>query len=169
MDNIIKYMDPPGMGKPNRGAVFNIISRIYDIVKSDIKKVSNAFFPLLCDVEMLDKHSAALNIPKFPYEEENDYRARTATGAGFIENKGTRGQVIQYLNKLVPERYSLFEGPAMCFRIGYSRLGFAALGTGGFLNIKVRDLLPIEEEYIYTALDNILDPDIQIGIYQWPW
>jgi len=169
MDDIIKTINPPGRDKPNRGAIFNIIGRVYYIVKTDIKKTSNAFFPLLCDSGMLKKHAASLNIPGFPYEEEGDYRARTATAVGFIENRGTRGQVIQYLDKIVPQRYSLFEGPVMSFRVGYSRLGLAALGSGSFLNIKVRDLISTEADYIYAALDSILDPDIQISIIQWPW
>lgn len=167
MIDFVEGLNPPGIKKKNRSALFKIIGRTGDIIASDINRISRSPFPFLCDTKMLYRHANALNIPQFPGETEEELRARASTGANWMEERGLRRQVYSILDKIVSERYEVFECPKDGFRVGYSRIGIDRIGSGTFLSIKVRDLTDDDYNRLYSILDEILDPDIEIIIVPW--
>lgn len=167
MTGTIEKVNPPGRSKKNRGSIFRVIGRIGDIVSSDISKVSRAFFPYLCDDDMLTRHSVALGIPQFPGESREALRERASTGAKWMENRGLRGSLYDILNKVVPNRYDVFEAPKNSFRVGFSRIGIDRIGEGFFIVIKIRSLTSDDYNLLFPILDDVLDPDIEIIIIPW--
>lgn len=167
MQYVIDNINPPGLEKKNRGAVYRIIGRIGQQVKADAIRVLHNFFPFLAEETILEKHARAFSIPRFSFDTEEDFRQRVATAGKYLERQGERALVLEFLNQLVPERYKLIEYPQMGFQIGYSKLGYSPLGGGCMLFIKVTNLTTREYENIYAILDNILDPDIPINVVEW--
>ena len=167
MTELIEKLNPPGISKKRRGSLFRIIGRVGDTVNSDMNKVSRSFFPFLCDESKLKRHAAALNILQFPNESTDDFRTRVASGGKWMEERGLREQFYSILDSIVPGRYDVFEAPKNSFRVGFSQIGVDRIGNGTFIVIKVRDLQNEDYDRLFSILDNILDPDIEIIIIPW--
>lgn len=167
MKKIVEGMNPPGINKKRRGSLFRIIGRVGDITANDINKVSRSFFPYLCDVRMLKRHAAALNIPQFPNEKEEEFRSRVSSGAKWMEARGLRSQLYNILDRIIPRRYDVFEAPKNSFRVGFSKIGVDRIGRGTFIAVKVRNLTSEDYDRLYYILDEMLDPDIKIIIVPW--
>jgi hypothetical protein len=57
---IEKTVNPPGINKKNRGAIFSLIGSVGDRVKADAEKAFNAHFPYIADGAKLAEHGIAL-------------------------------------------------------------------------------------------------------------
>ncbi len=167
MWEVIEQLKPPGYQKKNRGAVYRVIARVTERMAKDGQKALEAFFPLLADSSTVALHGKALGIPRYPFDTDEAYQERVASAAFYIERQGMRGFVGEFLEQLVPGRYKLLEYPKIGFRVGYSPLGSSSLGGGFRLFVKVRNLTEQEESWIYSFLDESLDPDVEIHVVQW--
>jgi hypothetical protein len=56
-----KIINPPGIQKPARRSLFEIIGAVGGRVKADALRAFNAHFPYLADGEKLAEHGAALH------------------------------------------------------------------------------------------------------------
>jgi hypothetical protein len=75
-DLIEKTINPPGMLKKNRRALFLTIRDIALLVKKDALTAFNAHFPYLADSKKLQEHGNALLIPHLLHDTETEYRER---------------------------------------------------------------------------------------------
>ena len=106
-DWIKKNINPPGIEKKNRGALFSLIARVFGIVRDDAMKVFNAFFPYLADSEKLREHGNVLSIPQLPYDTEDDYRDRVAAASFYLMNAGGCAYIHSRLKRRFGNRYFL--------------------------------------------------------------
>lgn len=166
-DWIVKKLKPPGIHLPGRRKVFSGIAAAFQIVADDAVLVMREWFPFTASEARLREHGRTAGIPEFQSDTPKEYRMRVASAAQYLERQGRRSFVRSYLDRVVPGRYRITEYPLMGFRIGHSRLGYAPLGGGERLFIRVRNITPFEQEGIYNALDRSLDPDIEISILDW--
>ena len=165
--DIIEKLQPPGYAKKNRRSIYRIIGRLAGRIRSDAEQILFNFFPIAADMDSVAAHGNAFTIPRFPSDTDDIYRERVATAALYLERQGMYIHVREFLEAFIPGRYIIVEYPKDGFRIGYSKLGYAALGSGAGFFIKVRDLSEAEKQHLYTFLDVSLDPDIEIHIAQW--
>jgi len=167
MGNLTLNINLPWKDKPNRGALLRTMKRVGGIVQDDISRVNRAFFPSLCSSEKLNNHGTGLGIPYLQYDTEDDFRDRVATAGFFLDGRGTRGQIYKVLDNSIPGRYDLFELPRDSFRVGFSQIGVSRIGAGFILVVKIRDMTEDEGNKIYSVLDQLLDPDIEIIVIPW--
>ena len=167
MWDVIERLQPPGLHKKNRGAIYRLIARVTKRMADDGQRALDAFFPLLTDAKTVAAHGKALNIPWFPFDTDDAYQVRVASAAFYLERQGMRGFVTEFLEQLVPGRYKLLEYPKIGFRVGYSPLGSSPIGGGHRLFVKVRDLSTQESDWILSFLDASLDPDVEIRVVPW--
>jgi len=167
VQDVIDKLRPPGHTKKNRSTLYRLIGRVTARMAADGQKSLEAFFPLTASNDDVARHGAALSIPRFPFDTDAAYQDRVSAAAYYLERQGMRGFVKEFLDQLIPGRYSLLEYPKIGFRVGYSPLGASPLGGGFRLYVKVRDMTTQEEDWIYTFLDTSLDPDIEIHVLPW--
>jgi hypothetical protein len=67
MKKLIHKINPPGLLKPNQGAIFATIGTVFEQVKRDAEKIFNAHFPYLADMPKLMEHGKSLSIHRFEY------------------------------------------------------------------------------------------------------
>lgn len=166
-DWLTSIVRPPGIHLPRRRSVFKALSAVSQVAADDAVRVLREWFPFTSSDSGLIAHGEVLGIPRFQSDTDEDYRLRVATAARYLDQQGRRSFAREYLDKVVPGRYRLTEYPKMGFRVGYSRLGYAPIGGGTRLFIRVRDITAVEQETIYDALDRSLDPDIEITVLEW--
>jgi hypothetical protein len=65
---IEKIINPPGIDKPARRSLFEIIGAVGGRLKADALKAFNAHFPYLADREKLAEHGTALLVPRMAYD-----------------------------------------------------------------------------------------------------
>jgi hypothetical protein len=167
VQDVIDKLRPPGHTKKNRSTLYRLIGRVTARMAADGQKSLEAFFPLTASNDDVARHGSALSIPRFPFDTDASYQERVAVAAYYLERQGIRWFVKEFLDQLIPGRYSLLEYPKIGFRVGYSPLGASSLGGGFRLYVKVRDMTTQEEDWIYTFLDTSLDPDIEIHVLPW--
>jgi hypothetical protein len=142
---IEKTVNPPGINKKNRGAIFSLIGSAGDKVKADAEKAFNAHFPYITDGVKLAEHGIALSIPRFENDSEKEFRDRVAAASFFLTKKGERGYILDQLAGHFGERFDVAEE---------------------FLRIwlKVRDLTENEKKRAYGFLDGVTDPNILLAL-----
>jgi hypothetical protein len=147
MKEVIQKMNPPGILKPNRGAVFSAIGKVFGKVNGDALKAFNAHFPYLSDSEKLAQHGKALSIPRVSYDTDEEYRKRVTAAAFYLANAGDRTYTISQLKEHFGERYILDEQ---------------------FLQItlKVLDLTDADKRWLREFLDGTLNPNILIAMFE---
>lgn len=149
MKKLIEKINPPGIEKDNRRKLFDIIGNLGDVVASDSMQVLRNFFPLLSDQKALADHGEALMIPRYSSDTEESYRARVATAAFYMFQRGTRG----FLKAEIAKRFESKD-----FRIIEDYMHLA---------VKVLDISETERVWLYEFLDKELDPNISITLIDW--
>jgi hypothetical protein len=147
-DWIRAIINPPGIDKKNRGSLFSAIGRIFGIVKNDAQKAFNAHFPYLADPQKLREHGQSLHIPRLAYDTEDEYRARVATASFYLMRAGERGYCLEQLQEHFGDRYIL---------------------SDEFLRVyvKIIDLEDEDRAWVYSFLDELLNPVIELTVAEW--
>jgi hypothetical protein len=147
-DLIEKTINPPGMLKKNRRALFLAIRDIALLVKKDALTAFNAHFPYLADPKKLQEHGNALLIPHLLHDTETEYRERVASASFFLMKAGERQYIMGQLEERFTIRYKIIEE---------------------FLNVhlKVTDLADDEREWALELLDGLLNPNIYAELSEW--
>ena len=146
---IEKIINPPGINKPARRALFQTIGAIGDKLKADALKAFNARFPYLADKAKLEEHGAALLVPRLQNDTEKEYRDRVATASYFLARSGERGYIAGQLDARFGDRYVVMNN---------------------FLDVivKVRDLEDPDRYWFLQFLDELINPNVKlsaIGVY----
>jgi hypothetical protein len=145
---LIDIINPPGLAKPGRGAVFSTISAVFERVKDDADAAFKAFFPYLADEKKLEQHGKALLVPHLLSDSGDEYRNRVATASFFLTRSGERAYVISQLESHFGDRYLL---------------------TEQFLElyVKILDLSEDDKTWVLEFLDSTLDPNILLTVAEW--
>jgi hypothetical protein len=148
IDWIQKNINPPGINKPNRLALFSTVGEVAGKVRADALKAFNAHFPYLADPEKLKEHADSLLIPDIPYDTEEELRDRVSTASFFLMRAGERGYILEQLKAHFGDRFIVKDE---------------------FLNlyIKVLDLEEKDRAWALNFLDRILDPNIALTVSEW--
>ncbi len=149
MKNLVKNINPPGYEKTNRGRLFRIIQRLGDIAASDALHVLKNFFPLLADEKALSEHGESLMIPRYSSDTEDTYRARVATAAFYMVQRGTRGFLRTEIGKNFSERQ------------------LQIIEEWMHLTVKVLDMTEGDRAWLKEFLYSELDPNIAITLVDW--
>jgi hypothetical protein len=142
---LIQNINPPGILKPNRGALFSVIGKVFGQVNEDALKAFNAHFPYLSDLEKLAQHGKALAIPRVPYDTDEEYRKRVSAAAFYFANVGDRTYTISQLKEHFGDRYILNEQFLQ-------------------ISLKVLDLTDADRKWLREFLDGTLNPNILIAM-----
>jgi hypothetical protein len=147
-DLIEKAINPPGILKQNRRALFLAIRDIAETVRKDALTAFNAHFPYLADSKKLQEHGDALLILHLLHDTETEYRERVAAASFFLMKAGERQYIMGQLEERFTTRYKIIEA---------------------FLNIhlKVTDLTDAEREWALELLDSLLNPNIYTELSEW--
>jgi hypothetical protein len=148
MKELIHKINPPGLLKPNQGAIFATIGTVFEQVKRDSEKAFNAHFPYLADMQKLRQHGKSLSIPRFEYDSDDEYRKRVAAAAFYYTNAGGRSYTIGQLQEHFGDRYTLIEEFL-------------------HLQVKVLDFTDEDKTWLRNLLDSTLDPNISIALTEW--
>jgi hypothetical protein len=145
---IEKTINPPGITKKNRRALFSTISDVADIVRTDALKAFNAHFPYLADEAKLEEHGEALLVPHLLYDTPEEYRDRVSTASFFLMRSGERAYILEQLTTHFGDRYVL---------------------SDEFLNVyvKILDLSDTDRPWVYSFLDGLLNPNILFTVAGW--
>jgi hypothetical protein len=145
---IERIINPPGITKKNRFAVFSTIGGIADIVRADALKAFNAHFPYLADGAKLEEHGAALLVPRLLDDTEKEYRDRVSTASFFLTRSGERAYITGQLAAHFGDRYIVSEK---------------------FLEVyvKVRDLADTDRRWLLQFLDGLINPNVKLSVAEW--
>jgi hypothetical protein len=140
-DLIENTINPPGILKKNRRALFLVIRDIAEIVRKDALTAFNARFPYLADSRKLQEHGDALLIPRLLHDTETEYRERVAAASFFLMKAGERQYIMGQMEERFTARYKIIEE---------------------FLNVhlKAADLAYDERVWALELLDSLLNPNI---------
>lgn len=145
-DFVFKKLAPPGIGQNNRRKIFNIIVRLGNLMGEDATQVLKNFFPLLADSEALSAHGQALSVPRYVNDTEDAYRARVASAAFFLKERGSRGFFRSSITQQFPNR------------------DLQIMEEFLKLSIQLNTLSSADKAWLYEFLDAELDPNIQISL-----
>lgn len=145
---IEKTINPPGIRKPNRRALFGTIGEIGGKVKADALKAFNARFPYLADSAKLEEHGAALLVPRLLGDTEKEYRDRVTAASFFLTRAGERSYIAGQLDAHFGGRYTVLDE---------------------FLNVfvKVRDLADADRRWLLQFLDGLVNPSVKLSVAEW--
>jgi hypothetical protein len=147
-DWIEKNIDPPGLEKKNRGALFSLIARVFGIVRNDAIKAFNAFFPYLADPEKLREHGKSLSVPELPFDTGEEYRDRVSTASFYLMRAGERAYIHEQLRAHFGETFLLKEEFLRVY-------------------INIPELAEDDREWVRSLLDGLLDPNISLTVAEW--
>ena len=147
-DWIKENIDPPGIDKKNRLAIFSTIGKIMGLVRNDAKKAFNAHFPYLADDKKLEEHGKALGIPHLMYDTPEEYRDRVAAASFFLMKAGERGFILNLLEKRFGDRFQVVEKFLQ-------------------LKAKVAEITDEEKAWAFGLLDYLIDPAVSLEITDW--
>ena len=148
IDWIKQNIDPPGLEKPNRFAIFSTIGKIMGRVSDDAKKAFHAHFPYLADERKLEQHGQALGIPRLMHDAPGEYRNRVTGASFFLMRAGERGFIMDLLRERFDDRFRIIEKFLQ-------------------LQVKVAELTTVEREWILELLDRLIDPNVSLELSQW--
>ena len=166
-DFIRDIIRPPGIEQKNRASLFRIIGRIGGRVRDDITRIMRAFFPYLATNKEREAHGKALDVPRFPFDSDDDFRDRVAQWSEYHETRGWRSSILNVLDRVFLGRYMIAEYPGDAFRVGISRVGFAEIGSKYGFFVFIRNITDEERDWVYQFLDDQLDPHIEINVVEW--
>jgi hypothetical protein len=145
IDLIKKTICPPGIEKPNRFALFSVVSEVMSRVRADAEKAFYAHFPYLADDKKLDEHGEALLIPHLPNDTPEEYRNRVATASFFLMRAGERAYIMEQLKERFGDRFIIDEQ-------------FLSIHT------KVTELTDDERVWVLNLFDSLVDPNIYLEL-----
>jgi hypothetical protein len=148
IDWIKNIIDPPGIEKKNRFALFKTIGDVMARVAADAKKAFNAHFPFLADEEKLEEHGKALAIPHLVHDKPEEYRNRVAAASFFLMKAGERGFIMDLLKERFGDRFQVVEK-------------FLQLQT------KVAELTEEEKAWVLSLLDSLINPVVSLEVSEW--
>jgi hypothetical protein len=93
VDWIKKNINPIGLSKERRGAIFHAIARVFEQVKNDAQTAFKAHFPYTADELKLLEHGEALHIPHMKSDRPDEYRKRVSAASFFLSGAGERGYI----------------------------------------------------------------------------
>lgn len=145
---IEKTVNPPGINKPGKGALFSAIGGVFERVRRDALKAFNAHFPYLADSGKLLEHGNALLIPRLSDDTEAEYRDRVATASFFLAKAGERAYITGQLDAHFGDRYAVLDE---------------------FLDVyvKVRDLAEADRKWLLQFLDGLINPNVKLTVAEW--
>jgi hypothetical protein len=146
--SLIETINPPGVQKPNRLALFTSIRDVGTIVKADALKAFNAHFPYLADEVKLEEHGAALLVPHLVDDTSGEYRDRVSTASFFLMRAGERAYILEQLTAHFADRYIVLDE---------------------FLHVyvKVRDLEERDRHWLLQFLDELVNPNVSLSVVEW--
>ena len=142
---IEETIDPPGIEKKNRFAIFKTIGDIMGRVRDDAVKAYNAHFPYLADESKLEEHGKALNIPHLINDKPEEFRNRVTAASFFLMKAGERGFIMDLLKERFGDRFEVVEK-------------FLQLQT------KVLDITDEEKQWVFSLLDSLIDPNVSLDV-----
>jgi hypothetical protein len=145
---LLDIVNPPGLAKPNRGALFNSIGEVFGQVKDDADTAFKAHFPYLADTKKLEQHGKALLVPHLLHDSGEEYRNRVAAASFFLMRAGERAYVISQLEAHFGGRYMLAEQFLQIY-------------------VKILDLSDEDRTWVLEFLDMTLDPNILLTVAEW--
>jgi len=148
IDWIKKTIDPPGIEKPNRLAIFSVIGEVMSRVRKDAEKAFYAHFPYLADDKKLNEHGEALLIPHLPNDTPEEYRNRVATASFFLMKAGERAYIMEQLRERFGDRFLVIEK-------------FLSIHT------KVTEITDDERAWVWNLFDSLVDPNIFLELSEW--
>ena len=148
IDWIKNTIDPPGIEKPNRGAIFKTIGNIMSRMRADAIKAYNAHFPYLADDKKLEEHGRALSIPHLINDKPDEFRNRVTAASFFLMKAGERGFILDLLKERFGDRFRVVEN---------------------FLRLKIKIVGLTDEEitWVFALLDSLIDPNVSLDIAAW--
>jgi hypothetical protein len=145
---IRNQLDPPGMERKNKGAIFSFIGRVAEILSDDSKIAHNAHFPFTADIDKLRQHAKALMIPELENDREQLFRDRVAAASFYLSKAGERGFIMGELEARFGDRIDVIEK--------FLQLRFKVIG----LNEK-------EKTWMCGLLDSLIDPVVYFELTEW--
>jgi len=145
---IKKTLEPPGIDKPNRLALFAAIGEVMRLVKKDADTAFYAHFPYLVNDAKLEKHGEALLIPHLPHDTPEEYRNRVAAASFFLMRAGERGYIMDRLRERFGGRFTVIEE-------------FMSIHT------RVTDITGDERVWAWSLYDSLINPNIYIELSDW--
>jgi hypothetical protein len=145
---IKQTVNPPGITKKNRGALFAALGKVFSVVKDDAIMAFNAHFPYLCDEQKLAEHGKALSVPRAAYDRDDEYRNRVTTASFYHTRAGERSYTREQLKEHFGDRYTLAESFLQ-------------------ISLKITDLSDEDNVWLRDFLDTTFDPIIAFAITEW--
>jgi hypothetical protein len=145
---IKEEINPPGIGKANRGGLYGVIGEVFGSVKEDALKAFNAYFPYLADEQKLAEHGKSLFIPRFPNDTQEEYRERVATASFYLSRAGERGYIVERLKERFGERFIVIEEFLDVF-------------------IRINELTDTERQWLLGFLDELINPVVKLTAIGW--
>jgi hypothetical protein len=145
---IKKTVDPPGIEKPGRSALFSIAGEVMSRVRKDAEKAFYAHFPYLADDRKLNEHGEALLIPHLPNDTPEEYRNRVAAASFFLMKAGERAYVTDQLKQRFGGRFQVIEGFL-------------------FIHTRVAELTGDGRAWVLSLFDSLTDPNIYLELSDW--
>ncbi|MDR3356033.1 MAG: hypothetical protein LBO04_02485 [Spirochaetaceae bacterium] len=145
---IEKTIAPPGIQKPNRRALFGVISDVFSKVGADALTAFNAHFPYLADAAKLEEHGRALLVPRLKDDTEAEYRERVSAASFFLMRAGERAYITGQLDAHFGGRYVV---------------------SDEFLHIyvKVMELDDADRRWLLEFLDGLVNPNVKLSVAEW--
>jgi len=147
-DFIKNTINPPGLHKPGRLALFGVVGEVAERVRLDAVKAFNAHFPYLADERKLEEHGNALLVPHMPDDTPQEYRDRVAAASFTLSLAGERGYILDQLTAHFGDRFTTLEQ-------------FLVLA------VKVRDLADADRRWLQGFLDELINPVVRLTVSEW--
>jgi hypothetical protein len=145
---IRKQINPVGTEKKNRGSLFALTARVFELVKQDALTAFNAHFPYLANVGKLAEHGKALSVPRLEGDTDEAFRNRVSAASFYLIKSGERAYTLQQLDERFGDNYTLKEE---------------------FLKIaiKITELNDQDRAWVREFFDSTFDPNISFSVAEW--
>ena len=117
IDWIAQNVNPLGMEKKNRGALYRVIGRVLGKLSDDAQRAFKAHFPYLADEAKLAEHAQSLYIPHMDDDSAGEFRNRVATASFFLSRAGERGYILEQLRARFGDRFTCKEEFLKLYRL----------------------------------------------------
>ena len=165
-DYLENGVKPESFYKPNYNKLYKAIGVVYDHILEDVKNTIYNFFPLLSDVETLEKHRITFNIPKYLGDDENETRERIANAFLYLERLAFKSLLDEYLDAYFENRYTYKETKTISWRIAVHNLGVNSylFSISGF-RVFVDHITEEEKSMLSDFLNMFLEADVEYKIF----
>ena len=120
-------LSPPGIRQRRRRSIYRIIAMIGAQIASDIAGSKREFFAY--STSKLDAHGISKCIPRFPFDEDKDYRKHLVKASNVISTTGEDAGLKFFLDSYVgKERWIRMDVARDFFLIGSGKVGVTPIG-----------------------------------------